>query len=225
MSEQTQTVDETMPVITPVMEEKPKNIHQKMLEVMRQIQYLKKDDTVAFKSTSYKGLSEEKVTSTVRQAFLELGIVMYPIKQDSHRVGNLTTVNVTYRIANTDGDDYVDVVSTGEGADTQDKAAGKAMTYAYKYALLRTFAIPSGEDTDKIHSAQLDKEIKEAASKAHATLNGLMNTFISLRPSGTKEQLYNTLKVTAQTEDIQLLNGAIAKMNDFIKVANKEESA
>ncbi len=57
---------------------------------------------------------------------------MYPIKQDSRRVGNLTTVNVTYRIANTEGDDYVDVVSTGEGADTQDKAAGKAMTYAYK---------------------------------------------------------------------------------------------
>ncbi len=160
MSDQTQAVEET----TPVTEEKPKNIHQKMLEVMRQIQYLKKDDTVAFKSTSYKGLSKRK-SPRVRQAFLELGIVMYPIKQDSRRVGNLTTVNVTYRIANTEGDDYVDVVSTGEGADTQDKAAGKAMTYAYKYALLRTFAIPSGEDTDKIHSAQLDKEIKKRQAR------------------------------------------------------------
>ncbi|WP_294742113.1 ERF family protein [uncultured Exiguobacterium sp.] len=221
MSDQKQAVEET----TPVTAEKPKNIHQKMLEVMRQIQYLKKDDTVAFKSTSYKGLSEEKVTSTVRQAFLELGIVMYPIKQDSHRVGNLTTVNVTYRIANTEGDDYVDVVSTGEGADTQDKAAGKAMTYAYKYALLRTFAIPSGEDTDKIHSAQLDKEIKEAASKAHATLNGLMNTYMQLRPGGTKEKLYESVGVSTQTDDIQLLNEAIKKMNKFIDLVNKEESA
>ena len=202
-------------------EKKPLNIHQKMLEVMRQIQYLKKDDTVAFKSTSYKGLSEEKVTSTVRQAFLELGMVMYPIKQDSNRVGNLTTVDVTYRIANTESDDYVDVVSTGEGADTQDKAAGKAMTYAYKYALLRTFAIPSGEDTDKIHSKQLDEEIRATVERKHAELDKLMVTYIELKKTGTKEQLYPSLKVTPETQDVNLLDEAIKKMGAYVKAAKE----
>ena len=47
-------------------------------------------------------------------------------------------------------------MSSGTGVDTQDKGVGKAMTYAYKYLLLRTFAIPTGEDPDKISSAELD---------------------------------------------------------------------
>ena len=36
------------------------------------------------------------------------------------------------------------------------------MTYAFKYMWLRTFAIPTGEDPDKISSAQLDEEAKKA---------------------------------------------------------------
>ena len=54
-------------------------------------------------------------------------------------------------------DEYVDVVSSGRGG-YQDKGVGKAMTYAYKYMILRTFAIPTGEDPDKISSAELDKK-------------------------------------------------------------------
>ena len=34
------------------------------------------------------------------------------------------------------------------------------MTYAYKYMLLRTFAIPTGEDPDKISSAETDYKIQ-----------------------------------------------------------------
>ena len=36
-----------------------------------------------------------------------------------------------------------------------------AMTYSYKYMLLRTFAIPTGEDPDKISSAETDEKIKK----------------------------------------------------------------
>lgn len=206
-------------------EPKPLNIHQKMLEVMKKIQYLKKDDKVEFKNTSYKGLSEEKVTSTVRQAFVELGLVMYPIHQTSTRVGNLTTIDVTYRLVNADGGDYVDIVSTGEGADSQDKAAGKAMTYAYKYALLRTFAIPSGEDTDKVHSAQLDEELKKKANEAHKKIVTLMDQYIALRAKGSREQLYEFFKIDYETNDINLLNSVIATLNEMVKGARKDATA
>ena len=43
----------------------------------------------------------------------------------------------------------ITIESVGEGADSQDKASGKAMTYCYKYALLRTFAIPTGKTLTK----------------------------------------------------------------------------
>ena len=147
------------------------NIYQKMLEVMKGVTYLSKDDKVEFKTTKYKAISEEKVTSTVRAKLIEQGLVIFPIAQVHKRQDTLSTVDVTYRIVNTENpDEYIDVVSSGTGVDTQDKGVGKAMTYAYKYMLLRTFAIPTGEDPDKISSAQLDEEekAKEEAEKTEA---------------------------------------------------------
>lgn len=137
------------------------NIYQKMLEVMKQVRYLAKDDQVEYKSTRYKAISEEKVTRTMRQALIDNGLVVFPVKQTRERVGTITSVDVTYRIQNVDDPaEYIEVVSSGDGADTQDKGAGKAMTYAFKYMFLRTFAIPTGEDPDKVSSAELDDKEK-----------------------------------------------------------------
>lgn len=137
------------------------NIYEKMLEVMKQVQYLAKDDHVEYKSTKYKAISEEKVTRTMRQALIDNGLVVFPVRQSRERVGTITSVDVTYRIQNVDDPaEYIEVVSSGDGADTQDKGAGKAMTYAFKYMFLRTFAIPTGEDPDKVSSAELDDKDK-----------------------------------------------------------------
>lgn len=146
------------------------NIFQKMQAVMKDVQYLAKDDHVEYKTTKYKAISEEKVTSTMRKALIEHGLVVFPVKQIRERVGTITSVDVTYRLQNIDDpDDYIEIVSSGDGADTQDKGAGKAMTYAFKYMFLRTFAIPTGEDPDRISSAELD------AKQEQETLKKLIN--------------------------------------------------
>jgi len=59
-------------------------------------------------------------------------------------------------------DEFIEIVSCGDGADTQDKGSGKAMTYAFKYMWLRVFALPTGEDPDKISSDELDDKAKKA---------------------------------------------------------------
>ena len=48
----------------------------------------------------------------------------------------------------------IEICGYGHGIDPQDKAAGKAQTYALKNALLYTFLTPVGaiEDTDTTHS-------------------------------------------------------------------------
>jgi len=133
------------------------NIYRKIQAVMQDIQYLAKDDQVSFGTTKYKAISEEKVTTTVRASMIKNGLVMYPETLDISKEGQITTVNVTYRMVNVDEpNEHIIIASCGQGSDTQDKGSGKAMTYAYKYALLRTFAIPTGEDPDKISSAELD---------------------------------------------------------------------
>lgn len=137
------------------------NIYEKMLGIMADVQYLSKDDSVSFGKTSYKALSEEKVTNIMRKELLKFKLVVFPIAQTASRDGNISHVDVTYRMVNAENpEEYIDIVSSGDGADTQDKGSGKAMTYAYKYMWLRTFALPTGEDPDKISSEELDAKPK-----------------------------------------------------------------
>lgn len=148
------------------------NLYEKMLAIMQEVQKLQKDDHVSFGSTNYKALSEEKVTEIMRQKLIQNRIVVYPFEQICSRNGQITHVDVKYRMVNVDDPtDFIEIASCGDGADSQDKGSGKAMTYAFKYMWLRTFALPTGEDPDKISSAQLDdeeKKRKEAAERLAA---------------------------------------------------------
>lgn len=75
------------------------NIYQKMLEVMKGVSYLSKDDKVEFKNTKYKAISEEKVTSTVREKLIEQGLVIFPVAQAHRREGTLSIVDVTWPVS------------------------------------------------------------------------------------------------------------------------------
>lgn len=158
------------------------NIFQKINKVMADVRYLAKDDMVVTNTKTgagYKAITEEKVTTAVREAMIRHGIVIVPIEQThtrtdevlqdyqgNQKVSRLATVDTKYRIQNIeDKDDYVIATSSGTGVDTQDKAVGKAMTYSYKYLLLRTFAIPTGEDTDKISSDVYSEQFNQKAPK------------------------------------------------------------
>jgi len=172
------------------------NIYQKINEVMKNIEYLTKDDQVEFGNTKYKAISEEKVTTAVRNELVKQGIVILPVQQESENkelirteksVNMLSSVHVRYRIINIDDPtDFVEVESNGTGVDTQDKGVGKAMTYSYKYMLLRTFAIPTGEDPDKVSSAEEDYKIakevetsKISQTKVQALEKAISNNNIS----------------------------------------------
>ena len=144
------------------------NIYEKISKIMDNVKALSKDTEVGYNGkTQYRAISENKVTKVLREQMIKYGLVVYPIEQTYSRTGNLTSVSVKYRMVNVeDKSEYIDIVSSGEGADTQDKGAGKAMTYAYKYMLLRTFAIPTGEDANFIHSDTLT-DIQKAVNEAN----------------------------------------------------------
>ena len=75
----------------------------------------------------------------------------------------------------------IEFVGYGHGVDSQDKAAGKATTYALKNCLLYTFLTPVGkiDDTETTHSDQIDvpktvqvqsKELKPFPADQYETL-------------------------------------------------------
>lgn len=134
------------------------NLYKKIHQVMDAVQYLEKDSKISFGNTNYRALSEEKVTTTVREKLIEFKLIIIPVEQSIDRENILTTVNTKYKIIDTETGESEIISSSGQGSDTQDKGAGKAMTYGYKYLLLRTFAIPTGEDSDKISSNEMDEK-------------------------------------------------------------------
>lgn len=142
---------------------KPFGVYKKIFAIMSAIDRLQKDDEIKYKSrdgrvTSYRGLSEEKVTTIVREKMVENRLIVIPISQTQGRIEqkDISTVDTMYRFIDIDDGSYIDAASSGMGYDSQDKAVGKAMTYAYKYLFLRSFAIPTGEDPDKISSSEID---------------------------------------------------------------------
>jgi len=128
----------------------------KIAEVMQKVDYLKKDGQVSFKSTRYSYLSEEKITSEIRKAMLEVGLVIYPNRMEVvAKTERMASILITYRLQDVNSGEFVEVQALGEGMDAGDKAIYKAMTGAFKYAQRQTFMIPTGDDPDKVSSDEL----------------------------------------------------------------------
>ena len=143
------------------------NIYQKMLQATARIATVAKNlqvDTGGGKG--YKAVSEADVLAAVKPIEIELGIYSYPVSRRIVDAGEMVStkeykgtvtetkrlflrVETIYRFVNVaDPMDYIDITTYGDGVDTQDKAPGKAMTYADKYALLKAYKIRTGDDPD-----------------------------------------------------------------------------
>ena len=190
-------------------DKKKMNLYDKISEVLKDIEYLTKDDNVGTGKSSYKAISEEKVTRSVRASLIKNGIVILPIEQHTEEIFTeyeklnydkklekkqrlMTRVDVKYKIVNIDNPEEFEIlVSSGSGVDSQDKGVGKAMTYSYKYMLLRTFAIPTGEDPDKFHNDDLDDQSQEQEYKVTTE----MLVSIAKQKGYTEQQLCSKYKV------------------------------
>ncbi|MEK5175122.1 ERF family protein [Heyndrickxia sp. FSL W8-0496] len=214
-------------------EAKTLTLFQKIHAVMKDVEYLKKDDQVKFGQTNYKAISEEKVTVAVRNSLVKNGLIILPVKQEHKKEGNLSTVDVTYRIIDVDSGEHIEVVSSGTGADTQDKGVGKAMTYAYKYMLLRSFAIPTGEDPDKVSSAELDAKqendknnlTKPITPELIGTIKVKAGQFAQAR-NKTVEDVYKALKINDITKlNIKQANAAESRLDGWLSNLSKQQGA
>lgn len=153
------------------------NIFQRMLAATSEINRVAKNLKVDIsKSQSYKAVAESDVLEAVKPIEEKYGIYSYPVSRTVIKDEAYTTTSeydgrksekttffmrlaTVYRFVNIDNpDDYIDITTYGDGVDTQDKAPGKAMTYADKYALLKAYKIQTGDDPDAGASGNLGKK-------------------------------------------------------------------
>lgn len=155
------------------MEIKEMNIYQRMAAITAELKAVEKDLTVqTTKTSSYKAVSERGILDAVKPLEEKYGVYSYPVSREvleSNLIQNetvyvdnkgnktttpktsyMTRIKTVYRFINIDKpDDFMETTTFAEGIDSQDKGSGKAMTYADKYALMKSYKISTGEDVDE----------------------------------------------------------------------------
>ena len=186
-------------------------VAKKILEVMEKVQYLQKDGEVSYGRTNYGYLSEEKITSNLNKAFREVGLIIYPSGMEVvSNEGDIAQIMATYRIQDTESEEYIEVQTIGEGQDKGDKKMNKAMTAAFKYAQRQAFMIPTGDDPDHISSDELQDEMDylQQLRKMYQNQQNIVKPIITdyLEKNGyDPTDLSNMKKITAD-EQKQLLD-------------------
>lgn len=157
-----------------------KNLIKAVIAVMSEVKGIEKSMTVGTGSNAYKGVPDKEVKKVIGESMIKNGLCILPIgvtattkverwQEDSsyglkQKQQVLSEVTTKYLLCHESGES-IELAGYGHGTDSQDKAAGKATTYALKYTLLYTFLVPTGkiDDADVTHSDTY--EVPKAAPK------------------------------------------------------------
>lgn len=155
---------------------------------MQRVAYVKKDKAVE----NYMAVTHDAVTAMVRPHFVEAGIALHPqvvsgAMVDTGRKSKAGNPAMRYEgrfkidFVNVDNPaDRITVELDAHADDYGDKAPGKALSYATKYAILKLLLLETGEnDEGRLTPADVDlsddeqaklQELREAALKGTKAL-------------------------------------------------------
>lgn len=140
-------------------EKKPLNLLQRISAVQADVTRVRKGAEVDGK---YTAVRHDDVTDMLRPLMVKHGIVstMNLIKSDVIDLGfgwgksprHVTQMRALFVVKYfnvDDREDYVEVIVEAHADEVGDKAPGKVASYAQKYADLKTFRVPTGEDEEE----------------------------------------------------------------------------
>ena len=198
------------------------NIYEKMMRATADIANVAKNLTVdTGKGKGYKAVSEGDVLAAVKPIEAHYKIYSYPVSRSVIESGEMVTTNnygerkqlylrveTVYRFVNIEKpEEFIDITTYGDGVDTQDKAPGKAMTYADKYALLKAYKIQTGDDPDKEASGDLLEKGKKVEEVKNMKISDIKVNILreKCKEDGVPESLVSSL---CKVEDISQLSEA-----------------
>ena len=155
------------------------NIYQRVNEVRKAVKYLQKDATVQ----GYKAVTHDLVTARLHDSIVEHGIVIEPTLHESESIDGTTAKGgrmVVYRakfyvslVNIEDPKDRITVLAEAHADDYSDKAAGKALSYAVKFVLLKIFSLETG-DSDESRVADERDEIERLSEAQQKVVSDLI---------------------------------------------------
>ena len=191
------------------------NILQRINEVRKLINYVKKDSSVGTGGGSYRAVSHDAITGMVREHLVSKGVVSYPylvsstmnppiINVDGTQAKQLryeATYDITF--ANIDNpEDKIVIRIEAHALDNADKAPGKALSYAKKYAVLKLFEIETGESDESVYQNDgFDFEFYVNLLNSSTSIDELKNNYIEANKEAVKCKDSSALKSLTKLKD------------------------
>jgi ERF superfamily len=166
------------------MTDQPRTIMQALASVMRDVQAVGKDGFNTNQKYKFRGI--DAVVNAVGPAFREHGVIATPevetntfrdVKTSGGKPSRECTLTVRYRFYGPAGD-FIEAVVPGESMDSGDKGAAKAMSVAYRIALLQVLCIPTDDpdpDESSYERAEPMYERVDPSDEAKELMNGIRN--------------------------------------------------
>lgn len=193
------------------------NLYQRINEVRKAINYVQKDKSVSTGAGSYKAVTHDQVTGMVREHMVKHGIISYPVLVDSlsnpkEVDANMVTAKqfryeATYDIVFVNEEDPSDTLTIriqAHAMDNADKAPGKALSYAKKYAILKLFEIETGEDEESRYqdnTEPFDLAFHVEAMTIAGDLDDLKAAYMAANQEATKAKDSASLKALTKLKD------------------------
>lgn len=190
------------------------NILQRINAVQKEISYIQKDRSVSTGGGSYKAVSHDVVIAMLRPHLIKHGIVVTTTLADECHFDSAIEgskqrlFHSTFTICFTNIDrpeDRIFVTLPAHALDSGDKAPGKAISYATKYALLKTFAIETGEDEESRHQTEEYDFASALELASHATKDDAIELLLEAKKMALK------LKDTAAAKAIANVGKELAE--------------
>ena len=144
-----------------------KALATKILKIMEELTYLKKDGSNTFHKYNY--VTEAKISKAFRDKFIEHKIILVPSARLNGTENGITNLDMTMAIIDIESGEKIEVPWAGQGADKGDKGMYKAFTGGIKYFLMKLFMLPTGDDPE-VDNPDYDKS---STSNSKITYKGV----------------------------------------------------
>ena len=176
-----------------------KNIYQRLHSVMQEVKGVNKGSQKV--NNQYRFTSHDAVAKALHDPLVNNGIVLMTSVTDIKQDGNRTSITLVMSFVNIDQpEDRVSVSFPGYGIDPQDKGVGKAISYAFKYGLLKTFCLETGDDVEKDNIDYVSPE--ELKKKDKVKDEEILESFMAKFDDATSGDMQEYIKLVHENHGI-----------------------
>lgn len=158
-----------------------RNLYRRLLDAGSEVGMVPKSKK---KGMQFATVEHDDVTRMVRPVLCTHGVFAFSSVVVCNQDGNRTELTVRTVFVNADAPtERIEVDTVGYGCGNDDKGPGKAMSYAVKYALLKTLGLETGEDSD-LHDGRHRRDtapgapgLRRSTASPHMDLHAVVTSF------------------------------------------------